>query len=194
MHREQAPQIDKDTEESLCQIVRMVLTQVVLYGRFVEPKAKLSPALNQYASSFVTLYLDNQLKGCIGSLTPQYPLWRDVAENAYRSATSDYRFNPVGPADLSDVHFSITILSAKVPLKVSNEQQLLSALRPGLDGLILTESGHQAVFLPAVWDSLEKPRDFVRSLKEKAGLTPDYWSNSLRFQSFVVTEIKAVMS
>jgi AMMECR1 domain-containing protein len=57
--------------------------------------------------------------------------------------------------------------------------------------LILTETdlGRRGVFLPAVWDQIRDPRQFLRRLKQKAGLPPDYWSPWLRGWRFTVQSI-----
>ena len=63
----------------------------------------------------------------------------------------------------------------------SSEEDVLRQLRPGIDGLILEEGEiHRGTFLPSVWDSLPEPRQFLHQLKLKAGLAPDYWSDTLR--------------
>ncbi len=57
-------------------------------------------------------------------------------------------------------------------------------MRPGVDGLILEEGNHRGTFLPAVWESLPSPEDFLRQLKQKAGLPVDYWSNNIRVKRY----------
>jgi AMMECR1 domain-containing protein len=52
---------------------------------------------------------------------------------------------------------------------------------PGIDGLILKEGFRRATFLPSVWETLPKPDQFLRHLKQKAGLAHDYWSDSIQF-------------
>jgi AMMECR1 domain-containing protein len=47
---------------------------------------------------------------------------------------------------------------------------LADALRPGIDGLIIARGQHRATFLPAVWQSIPDPQQFIRHLKRKAGL------------------------
>jgi AMMECR1 domain-containing protein len=61
---------------------------------------------------------------------------------------------------------------------------LVAALQPDVDGLIIEAGRRRALFLPAVWHMVAEPRAFVRHLKEKAGLAPDYWSAELRAWRF----------
>ena len=47
--------------------------------------------------------------------------------------------------------------------------------------MILEEEPYRGTFLPSVWSSLPEPSEFVRHLKLKAGLSPDHWSDRIRF-------------
>ena len=82
------------------------------------------------------------------------------------------------------VHLELSVLSRPEPLPVASEAELLAALQPGEDGLILEDGVHRGTFLPAVWESLPAPGDFVRQLKRKAGLPSDYWSPSLTIKRY----------
>ncbi|MEI6413260.1 MAG: AmmeMemoRadiSam system protein A [Pseudomonadota bacterium] len=141
-------------------------------------------ALQAVRASFVTLNREGNLRGCIGQLTATRPLVVDVTENAFAAAFRDPRFSPLTTPELPDLELHISILTPSVPLIFESEADLLAQLRPGIDGLILEENHHghraRATFLPAVWESLPRPEDFLRHLKQKAGLPSGYWSPSLR--------------
>ena len=147
-----------------------------------------SAALQQPGASFVTLTIQRQLRGCIGRLQATRPLVEDVAQNAYSAAFEDSRFPPLNDAEYDQLEYHISILNPAEPLEFESEIELLQQLRPGVDGLILEDRGRRATFLPSVWDSLPSAADFLRHLKMKAGLAPDYWSNTLRAQRYTVEE------
>ncbi len=149
-----------------------------------------SAGLRSNGASFVTLKTDDALRGCIGSLESERPLAADVANNAYAAAFRDPRFQPLTSHEYSRLAVSISVLSPARPMACETEEELIAALRPGVDGLILTE-GHtqRATFLPAVWQSISQPREFVIQLKLKAGLGPRYWSNTLRFMRYTTMTI-----
>ncbi|GAA5314921.1 MAG: hypothetical protein AseanaTS_01250 [Candidatus Pelagadaptatus aseana] len=138
------------------------------------------PELNHPGASFVTLKIDHQLRGCIGTLEAHQPLHLDVIHNARAAAFSDPRFAPLSKPELNQIHIDISVLTDPEPLPPITEEQLLATLRPGIDGLILKEGARRATFLPSVWESLSQPEDFVRELKRKAGLPANYWSDSIR--------------
>ncbi|MCH8188960.1 MAG: AMMECR1 domain-containing protein, partial [Proteobacteria bacterium] len=72
-----------------------------------------------------------------------------------------------------------------LPLAADSEADLLAALRPGVDGLILRRGENRATFLPQVWSQLPEPADFLRHLKKKAGLDAGYWSEDLQFWRYI---------
>ena len=150
----------------------------------VDP-AQWPEALQREGASFVTLKRpDGSLRGCIGTLEARQPLVTDVAEHAHAAAFRDPRFQPLAADELDEVHLELSVLSRPEPLPVASEAELLAALQPGEDGLILEDGVHRGTFLPAVWESLPEPVDFVRQLKRKAGLPSDYWSPSLTIKRY----------
>lgn len=137
-------------------------------------------ALTVKAASFVTLEHQGQLRGCIGMLEAQRPLAQDIAENAFAAAFRDPRFPPLSAAEFSNIDLHISILSPAETLHFTSEQDLIAQLQPGIDGLILQEGFRRSTFLPSVWEQLPEPRQFLRHLKQKAGLPADYWSDNLK--------------
>lgn len=129
---------------------------------------------------FVTLERNGNLRGCIGHLEAIQPLVQDVVENAFAAAFRDPRFPPLSEAEMVGLEIHISVLTPATPLEFSSEQDLISRIRPGIDGLILEEREHRGTFLPSVWESLPNPGNFIQQLKLKAGLPADYWSNTLR--------------
>ena len=146
-------------------------------------------ALSRPGASFVTLQLGGALRGCIGSFEAYRPLAADVAHNAYAAAFRDPRFPPLSPSELAELELHLSLLGAPVPLAVSSENELLAALRPGVDGLILEDGGRRGLFLPQVWEQLPEPAGFVVHLKRKAGLPDDHWSSGMRCWRFVVEDV-----
>ncbi|MBK1629237.1 hypothetical protein CKO31_00515 [Thiohalocapsa halophila] len=137
-------------------------------------------ALQAPRAAFVTLELKRRLRGCIGHLEATQPLALDVSDNAFAAAFRDPRFPPLALSELAALSIKVSVLTPAVELAFSDEAGLLAQLVPGSDGLILADAGRRGTFLPAVWEQLPAPEDFLRRLKEKAGLRPDHWSGELR--------------
>ncbi|MEN3952579.1 AmmeMemoRadiSam system protein B [Iodidimonas sp. SYSU 1G8] len=141
-------------------------------------------ALLAMRATFVTLTLDGQLRGCIGSVTPHRSLVLDVMENAYKAAFADPRFKPLTATELERLDVEVSILSQQRPIPFDGEQALLNALRPDRDGLVIADGDRRALFLPKVWQTLPHARDFLSQLKRKAGLAADHWSDGFRANRF----------
>ena len=142
--------------------------------------------LDEPAASFVTLKIDGDLRGCIGSLAPHRPLVEDVRGNAVAAAFHDPRFPRLGADELDRVRIEVSVLSPLEPMACSDEADLLRRLRPGVDGLVLEHEGHRGTFLPAVWRQLPRPDQFLAQLKRKAGLSPDFWAPDVRVSRYTV--------
>ena len=145
-------------------------------------------ALAQPAATFVTLKLDDELRGCIGSLKPMRPLAVDVRENAIAAAFRDPRFPPLAVVEFEATSVEVSLLSADERVEVRDEEDLLAQLRPGVDGLVIEYGHHRATFLPQVWESLPAARDFLAALKRKAGLPADFWNPRVNVSRYGVTK------
>lgn len=135
--------------------------------------------LSMPGASFVTLRLNGQLRGCMGSLEAWRPLFLDVLHNAYASACRDPRFDPVSDEECPLLQLSISVLTDPECMKIESEADLIAQLRVGVDGLILSARGRSATYLPSVWSQLPGPKVFVEELKRKAGWSRDFWSSDI---------------
>lgn len=152
--------------------------QQALSGQWDQNPAELLS--DQNAATFVTLKLEGELRGCIGSLHASQPLMLDVWRNAYNAAFCDSRFLPLTIHEFALVQVEVSVLTPAVAVNIDSEAALRDRLRPGIDGVILEEGAHRATFLPAVWETLPKQEDFLLHLKRKAGLPDNYWSPTIR--------------
>lgn len=152
---------------------------------------ELRGALGEPRASFVTLTIDGELRGCCGTLEPARALLLDVWINAQASAFRDPRFQPLTAREWRSSRLEVSLLTPCERMVVASEQQLLLDLVPGRDGLVLEWRGMRATFLPKVWENVAGPQDFLRRLKEKAGLRADFWAVDIQLWRYE-TEIMAV--
>ncbi len=148
---------------------------------------KIPAVLTQFGASFVTLKLNGELRGCIGSVYPTKPLILDIIDNAKNAAFQDPRFEPLTVEELEGLEISVSILSAIERIDFKDERDLLSKIHP--HGVILVERNKRAVYLPVVWEQLPDKEIFLNSLKEKAGLPPNYFSKTIEAYKFDAIEI-----
>jgi MEMO1 family protein len=149
------------------------------------------PALSPWRATFITLTEGGQLRGCIGSTAPRRPLIDDAISNAVQAGFADPRFKPLDEAELAGLRLEISVLSHPRPIPAGNEVELVEALEPDRDGLILSACNCGALFLPSVWRQVADARAFVRGLMAKAGLESNRWPDGLSAKRFRVESFGA---
>jgi len=137
--------------------------------------AGVAEKLKHQRACFVTLTIEGKLRGCIGHIFPQEPLYLAVIDNAQSAALRDPRFRPVAPEELDRIEIEISVLTVPAPLKYASPEELLAKLRAGVDGVVLQVGRAQSTYLPQVWEKIPDKEAFMSTLAEKAGLAPDAW-------------------
>jgi AmmeMemoRadiSam system protein A len=157
----------------------------------LDPSAEAEP-LRQLRASFVSLYREGILRGCIGTFTPAHPLAEEIRWHAMEAASRDYRFPPVEPGELHAIRVELSILTPPRPLRYQRADEILARLRPGVDGVILEKGARRATFLPQVWTKVPEAAMFLEMLCTKAGFAPQAWlvgdMNVYTYQAEVLLE------
>ena len=139
---------------------------------------------------FVTIEKEGKLRGCIGSVVATQPLINDLVQHVKDAAFKDPRFRPMTADELKDIKISVSLLTDPKPIQFTNEQDLLDKITPNLDGVIIRDGNLQAVYLPSVWQQIPDKVEFMRSLKVKAGMQPDYFSRTFEAFRYEAIHIK----
>jgi len=174
-------------EMNLIEIARKTIEARLTNRNFEIPELD-KKRLSKKQACFVTLTIDGNLRGCMGSLIPHQELWKDIQENAINAAFYDPRFPPLTLEEFYKTKIEISLLSIPGKLKFSNIEELLSKLdsRPGL---ILKKGNVLSTFLPQVWEDIPDKIEFLEQLSLKAGLPKDAWK-SAEFEYYTVEKIK----
>lgn len=133
---------------------------------------------SQNRGCFVSLHKNGNLRGCIGIISPEYPLLEAVKINAINAAFDDPRFFPLQNDELDEISLEISILSVPQELKYCDSNDLIKKLIPEKHGVIISKGFRKATFLPQVWEQLPDPVQFLKHLCTKAGLNPFSWKES----------------
>jgi len=150
------------------------------------------PRLEQPGACFVTLHAQGRLRGCIGTLEAD-ELLKDVLPTRARAAAfEDPRFAPLTAQEWPQLEIEVSLLGPAEPLPVRSLEEACAQLRPGIDGLVLGWHGRRATFLPQVWAQLPLPLDFLRALRQKAGLAADFWAEDLQLARYQVQSFSEV--
>jgi uncharacterized protein len=125
--------------------------------------------LSEPRGVFTTLYVDRELRGCVGYAAAVAPLYRAVAETARAAAFDDSRFLPVTIEQAPRLEISLSVLSRLLPISAA-------AVEIGRHGLLISRGARHGLLLPQVpvehgWDR----ETFLEQTCRKAGLRPDSW-------------------
>jgi AmmeMemoRadiSam system protein A len=146
--------------------------------------------------TFVTITIEDNLRGCIGHIIPRETLIEGIMGNAVNAAFKDPRFLPLTKAEFENIEIEISVLTPPEELSYADAEDLLKKLRPGVDGVIIKKKYHESTFLPQVWEQLPDKKEFLAHLCLKAGLTPDEWQkgelqvSTYQVQAFKEEELK----
>ena len=173
---QEQPLFTREERKLLLDLARRSVTEVVTKGRLPAVDASSYPKkFLEPKGCFVTLTKNGQLRGCIGHILPQMPLYQAVMDNSLSSATRDTRFQPVQPDELKAIEVEISVLTVPQPLPFSSQEDLLNKLQPLKDGVVLQVAGSGATYLPQVWEQIPDKVMFLSTLSQKAGCPPNAW-------------------
>ncbi|PYX73303.1 MAG: AMMECR1 domain-containing protein [Acidobacteria bacterium] len=137
-----------------------------------------SPHLAEPRGAFTSLYLNGELRGCVGYVLPVSSVYRAVIDTARAAAFEDARFYPVTIEEARQLKIELSILSP--PLPISAEE-----VEVGRHGLLISLAGQRGLLLPQVpaernWDRIT----FLQQTCRKAGLPPDAWQRGALIEAF----------
>ncbi len=166
----------REDRQQLLLLARQSLTEVVTNDKLPDVKTDgFPPKFAEVKGCFVTLTEHGRLRGCIGHIQPQEPLYKAVMDNSLNAAKRDPRFQPVRPDELDQVEIEISVLTVPEPLPFSSPEDLLAKLQPNRDGVVLRMGGLSATYLPQVWEQIPDKTQFLDTLAEKAGAAAGDW-------------------
>ncbi len=166
------PSFSDEDDALLLWLARAAVQAAVRPGEAPEiDPGGLPRALREPAGAFVTLTEAGHLRGCLGRMDPDRPLWRNVIDAAGAVPVADHRFPPVAVGELDRIAIEVTVVSAPTPIEGPTEFQ------PDRDGIVVERGRRRAVLLPQVarergWDR----ETTLAAVCEKAGLGPLDWT------------------
>ncbi len=178
--------LNNDQKKILIQVAKETLLNIV-YGRKPPEFDIDDEILNKECGAFVTLHMNGGLRGCIGNISAQIPLWKTIRKMTVEAALHDPRFPSVTPAELDEIDIEISVLS---PLKKVDN---LSEIEVGKHGILIKRGFNQGLLLPQVateynWNTTE----FLENTCQKAGLDKNCYKKDdceiLIFSAIVFSE------
>lgn len=147
--------------------------------QFVPSSQKtISFSLLEKRGIFVSLWKENQMRGCIGSPFPTLPLKDAVIDCAIRSASEDSRFPPVKGDELADLTIEVSIISSPTPIRPDQIQL-------GVHGVIVSDGYQHGLLLPVKGQEWTI-QTFLEEACLKGGLSKNAWKEGADLLSFEV--------
>ncbi|PIU18948.1 MAG: hypothetical protein COT16_00540 [Elusimicrobia bacterium CG08_land_8_20_14_0_20_44_26] len=170
-YKKEVEVLDDNEKKELLKIARKTIDFYIRQDKVPDFDIQ-SDRLKEIQGAFVTLNMDERLRGCIGNIVGSKPLWETVRAMAIESSTRDPRFPPVTKDELSKIKIEISVLS---PLKKARPEDIVL----GRDGVIIKKGFKQGVYLPQVaTETGWSKEEFLDSLcMHKAGLPKDAWKD-----------------
>ena len=140
-------------------------------GKLIKPVS--TGILNEITGAFVSIYINGELRGCIGGFARDKTL-NELIQNIAVSAARDMRFESVKIEELSDMKLEISVLS---PLK---KIESIDEIVLGKHGVFIQQDFNSGTFLPQV---IEKTGWNVKQFlghcaRDKAGIGWDGWKTA----------------
>lgn len=170
--------VNLEDQKFLLQLARNTIRTTLQKGRRLPPVDSLSPLLREKRGVFVTLWLEGELRGCIGLPYPIRPLVEGVQEAAASAAFQDPRFPPLAQEEFASIEIEISVLT--VPQKIEPEK-----VKVGVHGLIVSKGQRSGLLLPQVAVEYHMDREtFLSQTCVKAGLPPESWREKADLSAF----------
>jgi AmmeMemoRadiSam system protein A len=152
---------------------------------------KFPVSLSKKGACFVTLRKEGTLRGCVGSIEAIQPLILDVQDRAVAAGFQDFRFSPLTLTEFYEIRIEISCLTTPEIVHYEKPEDLLTILRPEIDGVILKHQNRRATFLPQVWDQLPETDKFLDRLCLKMGLEQNAWRTAnLQVETYQVQKFQ----
>jgi AmmeMemoRadiSam system protein A len=169
--------LSESEELTLLRIAREALVGFLNLAEI--PKiAEPAPALCQNCGAFVSLHNGKNLRGCVGVIAANKPLYITVGECAVWAGLQDHRFPPVSKREVSRLNFEISVLSPLSDIAPDD-------IEVGRHGLVISLGGLRGLLLPQVAVQWKWNREqFLEETCRKAGLPSNAWREGARIQAF----------
>jgi len=143
-------------------------------GSVGNPDEEPSEGMKQRCGAFVSVYVEGQLRGCIGTFSEGDPLWVNVKQMALSAATSDSRFTAITADELKDMEIEISVLTPRVRIRDKDEIVL------GVHGIYMIRGDLRGTLLPqvAVKQGWTVEELLGNCAKYKAGIGWDGWKSA----------------
>lgn len=154
----------RQNEDTLVRLARESLEHYVKEGEYLKmPSYVTEEIISQKRGAFVSLKVDGELRGCIGTIFPAtVNLAQEIIRNAVEAGEKDPRFHPVEEEELVDIEYSVDVLMP--PERVSSGE-----LDPKRFGVIVRCGSKAGLLLPDL-EGVDSVNKQLQIALKKAGI------------------------
>ncbi|MBI5208330.1 MAG: AmmeMemoRadiSam system protein B [Candidatus Firestonebacteria bacterium] len=165
-------ELSQEEKKELLKIARDTIFSYIKTKQIPKFKNITNPKFLRKQGAFVTIKINHDLRGCIGTFTSDQPLYNTIIEMAVSASTRDPRFPPISALELKDISLEISVLSELNRIKNIDE------IKVGTHGIYIMRGYYRGVLLPQVATEYKWDRNtFLQQTCYKAGLPADAWKD-----------------
>lgn len=162
--------ISIDEKRAMLKIARSSIESIFDNSKNIDIDLAKFPILNSRKGAFITLTKNHNLRGCIGYIISNLPLFETIKDAAKQAAIGDSRFPKLTKSEINQIAIEVSILSEPFPMKSYND------IIVGTHGLILSERGRRGLLLPQVpIEHNMSKEEYLSALCQKTGFYSDFW-------------------
>jgi len=174
----------------------LTLARNALADQWGLPLMKVPPhaCLSKPAAVFVTWYREGQHVACHGRLVAgNRPLEVEIWHHAMAGVQDALTHIHPTLEDQPLIEVEIALIESLEPIPSETEASVIRTLIPGRDGVVFSYKRHHSTLLPHAWSECPRPLDFLKRLKERAGLAPDFWSSEVHLYRYPVRAFRGAV-
>ena len=124
--------------------------------------------------AFVSIYVGSKLRGCVGRMSADIPLYKLIQQMTISSAKNDSRFKSLNQNELKDTRIELSVLTPMKRIYQVTEIEL------GKHGIYIKEGNYSGTFLPQVAEKTNwNVNQFLgHCSRDKAGIGWNGWKTA----------------
>ncbi len=163
-------------ESTVVKLARKAIEEYVKKRKKIKAPQNLSEKMEEQKGVFVSIKKNNQLRGCIGTISAtQENVASEIINNAISACARDPRFPPVREDELEQLKISVDIIGKKEPVASIDQ------LDPQKYGVIVKRGNQKGLLLPDL-EGINTAQEQVEIARRKAGISAGTEIDLYRFK------------
>jgi AmmeMemoRadiSam system protein A len=132
-------------KEALLELAERAIVEKISPGQLMPGRElELTDTMKCKCGAFVSVYIEGELRGCIGTFSEEEDLFRTVERMAVSAAVFDSRFSPVQFHELAELMLEISVLSPRQ--RIYDPSEIII----GKHGIFIQQDSSRGTLLPQV--------------------------------------------